>query len=360
MEAVLDAWKEEETEADESDVHFVQDEDVLGFQDDHIGSIAAVEVHAVLQREIQAIFQEMQIRVFNYVEEKLQEHRAIWRLELTEEVRRQLARTSYVLKNSTDGCNELQQHSELPSLQRCGIDEASHCQMCLPKVLHGVAEKSLATEQAQELSNCCADLMQHAECSAVPEQQSRGASKATLAVDSSTNIPVQDSVGRLEDGSVGVATAVRSDPLVQELQRLEGIIGGLFSPQHGSKGSLQQPNAQQPLHAPSESEAPHSHPSRGSARWAGSTDTALANILARRRIISEGIPQERKPVDTSSNPRDTSSSPRGAPSCQPSEAERGHFVQFWGAKQSSVADCVAVELGLADDMLHGAIFPGAR
>lgn len=345
MEAVSGPWTEEdETNAevqganDESDAHFVQDAEVIGnsqgFQDDHIGSIAAVEVQAVLQREMQAIFQEMQIRVFNYVDEKLQEHRAIWRLELVGEFRKQLARTSTVLKDSTDVCSEL-----LPSLQRCGFDEASHCEICLSEIAHSVAKKSFGAEQAQELSNCRADSMQHAECFVLPEHQSRSISKATLAV---ANIPVEGSGGRLEVGSVGAAAAVRSDALIQELQRLEGIVGGLFSPQERAKAACRNrircshctPRASRTLGVFTPAEVPQERWGRRTRHWRTSWQGGA--------IISEGISQERTQVDTSPS--------------QSTKAECEHFFEFWGAKQTSVANCVAVELGLADDMAYDAVF----
>lgn len=143
-------------------------------------------VEAVLQRlqhgqarlaEVQGDLQEMQIRVLTYVEDKLQEHRAALRRELTEEVVKQV---TTALGSRCDDLNmSLLEHdasgterNSASALSRCASSSRAPMEPMQSRALEKRAaeQESVAADRARKIDGIRADLASHAKRFAAMEE----------------------------------------------------------------------------------------------------------------------------------------------------------------------------------------------
>lgn len=124
-------------------------------------------VQSVLQRlqegqarlaDVQGELQEMQIRVLTYVEDKLQEHRECWRMELVEEVGKQV--TSVLdTKSSCDRGGQLPVEHGMTKAQ---LSPSSTCVSLHSEVLQSRTWEHRAAAQERDIERIRADVARHA------------------------------------------------------------------------------------------------------------------------------------------------------------------------------------------------------
>lgn len=142
-------------------------------------------VEAVLERlqhgqarlaEVQGDLQEMQIRVLTYVEDKLQEHRAALRRELSEEVVKQV---KTALASRSDELNLSLREHDAPGTERSSASPISRCASSSRTPMEPMqsraweqraAEESVTADRARKIDGIRADLASHAKRFAAMEE----------------------------------------------------------------------------------------------------------------------------------------------------------------------------------------------